>query len=440
MSYERKVMLRHSIASIVALALFGLSRLIYSIVISRRFGVEVLGKVNSLISQAFLLAVPLSFFAVALGKYASEFLGRGEMEKIKSISTLGFSFPLAGLVLVPFNFYLAILAVLRALQLTFRSFIYGLHKGEVYAYTMIGAFVLFIGGFLSENYYLPYIGLLSGVAIFGFLYLFRERLFGKPSLETLKPLLRYSSFAFLGTVSGVFLIQAPYFLTEKLASPEAAGIVSASLSAAFLLTYLPQVLQSAIMPLYSYKYGKNEMEYVKRLAEDSTKLLSFIVALAVFILMLVGREILSLLFGFNLGREFYLTLMAVETYIAYNPSIVALNSTKYVKEGTIISLLGAVVSLAAWIFSISPFGEYGAVFGLFLGYLTILTGTLVVANKKLGVSLTSYTQFAVALLLQFTVFLSKTLLLLAFVAYVGIFRKEIKRVFELFKPFRDRGF
>jgi hypothetical protein len=26
------------------------------------------------------------------------------------------------------------------------------------------------------------------------------------------------------------------------------------------------------------------------------------------------------------------------------------------------------------------------------------------------------------------------------VAYVGIFRKEIKRVFELFKPFRDRGF
>ncbi|EHR78674.1 hypothetical protein OCC_05941 [Thermococcus litoralis DSM 5473] len=312
-------MLRHSIASIVALALFGLSRLIYSIVISRRFGVEVLGKVNSLISQAFLLAVPLSFFAVALGKYASEFLGRGEMEKIKSIATLGFSFPLAGLVLVPFNFYLAILAVLRALQLTFRSFIYGLHKGEVYAYTMIGAFVLFIGGFLSENYYLPYIGLLSGVAIFGFLYLFRERLFGKPSLETLKPLLRYSSFAFLGTVSGVFLIQAPYFLTEKLASPEAAGIVSASLSAAFLLTYLPQVLQSAIMPLYSYKYGKNEMEYVKRLAEDSTKLLSFIVALAVFILMLVGREILSLLFGFNLGREFYLTLMAVETYIAYNP-------------------------------------------------------------------------------------------------------------------------
>jgi O-antigen/teichoic acid export membrane protein len=305
---------------------------------------------------------------------------------------------------------------------------------------MIGAFVLFIGGFLSENYYLPYIGLLSGVAIFGFLYLFRERLFGKPSLETLKPLLRYSSFAFLGTVSGVFLIQAPYFLTEKLASPEAAGIVSASLSAAFLLTYLPQVLQSAIMPLYSYKYGKNEMEYVKRLAEDSTKLLSFIVALAVFILMLVGREILSLLFGFNLGREFYLTLMAVETYIAYNPSIVALNSTKYVKEGTIISLLGAVVSLAAWIFSISSFGEYGAVFGLFLGYLTILTGTLVVANKKLGVSLTSYTQFAVALLLQFTVFLSKTLLLLAFVAYVGIFRKEIKRVFELFKPFRDRGF
>lgn len=439
MSYEKKVILRHSIASIVALALFGLSRLVYSIVISRRFGVEVLGKVNSLISQAFLLAIPLSFFAVALGKYTSEFLGRGEVGKIKSIATLGFSFPFIGLVLIPFNFYLAVLAVLRALQLTFRSFIYGLHRGEIYAYAMLGAFVLFIGGFLSENYYMPYIGLLSGVVVFGLAYLFKEKLFGKPTSETLKVLVRYSSFAFLGTISGVFLVQAPYFLSEKLASSKVAGVVSASLSAAFLLTYLPQVFQSAIMPLYSYKYGKDEMEYVKWLAEESTKLLSLLVALVVFLLLLVGREILSLLFGFNLGSEFYLALMAVETYIAYNPSIVALNSTKYVKEGTIIALLGAVVSLVAWLLLISPFEEYGTVSGLFLGYLSILIGTSIVANKKLGVSFTSYAQFVVAVLLQFTVFLSKTLLLLAFVVYVGIFRKEIKMVLKLFKPSRDRG-
>ncbi|WP_087036709.1 lipopolysaccharide biosynthesis protein [Thermococcus litoralis] len=440
MSYEKKVMLRHSIASIVALALFGLSRLIYSIVISRRFGVEVLGKVNSLISQAFLLAIPLSFFAVALGKYASEFLGKGEMEKIKSIATLGFSFPFIGLILIPFNFYLAFLAVLRALQLTFRSFIYGLHRGEIYAYVMLGAFVLFIGGFLSENYYLPYISLLSGVVLFGFLYLLKEKLFGKPTSETFKILLRYSSFAFLGTISGVFLVQAPYFLSERLASPKVAGVVSASLSAAFLLTYMPQVFQSAIMPLYSYKYGKNEMKYVKWLAEESTKLLSLLVALVVFLLLLVGREILSLLFGFSLGSEFYLALVAVETYIAYNPSIVALNSTRYVKEGTIIALLGAVVSLVAWSLLISPFEEYGTVSGLFLGYLSILIGTSIMANKKLGVSFTSYAQFVVAVLLQFTVFLSKALLLLAFVVYVGMFRKEIKRVFKLFKSFRDRGF
>ncbi|RLF84363.1 lipopolysaccharide biosynthesis protein, partial [Thermococci archaeon] len=372
MSYEKKVILRHSIASIVALALFGLSRLIYSIVVSRRFGVEVLGRVNSLISQAFLLAVPLSFFAVALGKYTSEFLGKREMEKIKSMTMLGFSFPFIGLVLIPFNFYLAILAVLRALQLTFRSFIYGLHRGEIYAYAMLGAFILFIGGFLSENYYFPYIGLLSGVVIFGFLYLFKERLFGKPTPSTFKLLLEYSSFAFLGAISGVFLVQAPYFLSERLASPKVAGVVSASLSAAFLLTYLPQVFQSAIMPLYSYKYGKDEMEYVKWLVEESTKILSFLVALVVFSLLLVGREILSLLFGFYLGSEFYLALIAVETYIAYNPSIVALNSTKYVREGTVIALLGAGVSLVAWLLLIGPFKEYGTVLGLFLGYLSIL--------------------------------------------------------------------
>lgn len=440
MSYERKVILRHSIASIVALALFGLSRLIYSIVVSRRFGVEVLGRVNSLISQAFLLAVPLSFFAVALGKYTSEFLGKREMEKIKSMTMLGFSFPFIGLVLIPFNFYLAILAVLRALQLTFRSFIYGLHRGEIYAYAMLGAFILFIGGFLSENYYFPYIGLLSGVVIFGFLYLFKERLFGKPTPSTFKLLLEYSSFAFLGAISGVFLVQAPYFLSERLASPKVAGVVSASLSAAFLLTYLPQVFQSAIMPLYSYKYGKDEMEYVKWLVEESTKILSFLVALVVFSLLLVGREILSLLFGFYLGSEFYLALIAVETYIAYNPSIVALNSTKYVREGTVIALLGAGVSLVAWLLLIGPFKEYGTVLGLFLGYLSILIGTSLVANKKLKVSFECYTQFVVAILLQSTAFISKILLLLAFMAYLWLFRKEIRKTLKLLKPFRGRGF
>ncbi|USS40781.1 lipopolysaccharide biosynthesis protein [Thermococcus aggregans] len=440
MSYEKKVMLRHSIASIVALALFGLSRFIYSIVISRRFGVEVLGKVNSLISQAFLLAVPLSFFAVALGKYASEFLGKGDIEKIKSMTVLGFSFPFIGLALIPFNFYLAILAVLRALQLTFRSFIYGLHRGEIYAYAMLGAFILFIGGFFSENYYLPYIGLLSGVAIFGFVYLFKEKLFGKPSLNVFKLLLKYSSFAFLGTISGVFLVQAPYFLSEKLASPKVAGIVSASLSAAFLLTYLPQVFQSAIMPLYSYKYGKDDMEYVKWLAEESTKTLSLLVALVVFSLLLVGREILSILFGFRLGSEFYLALIAVETYIAYNPSIVALNSTKYVKEGTVITLLGASVSLIAWLLLIEPFKEYGAVLGLFLGYLSILIGTFYMANKKLKVAFDCYAQFVAAILLQSTVFISKSLLLLAFMIYLWLFRKEIGKMLNLIKLFRGRGF
>ncbi|MBO8173631.1 MAG: lipopolysaccharide biosynthesis protein [Thermococcus sp.] len=436
MSYEKRVLIRHSIASIIALALFGISRFLYSIIISRKFGVEVLGSANSLISQAFLIAMPLSFFAVALGKYSSEFLAKEDFEKIKSMTSISFSFPLIGILLAPLNIYLAVLSVLRAIQLTFRNFIYGIHKGEVYAYAMLISFVPFIISFYSKNPYLPYIALLFTISFFAFVYLFKRSLLGKPRKDELYLLLRYSSFAFLGTLSGVFLVQGPYFLSEKLGNALIAGRVSASLSAAFLLTYLPQVLQSAIMPLYSYKYGKEELNYVKLLAEKTTELLSIFTAFVVFALLLVGKEVISFLFGFNLGNEFYIALLAVEIYIAYNPSIVALNSTKYVKEGSIIAIFGALVALITWIPLIKKLNEYGTMVGLLIGYLTILCGTAYISYQKLNISLKSYKPLLFAIPLQLLIFISKTVLFVGIMLYMLVSKKEIK---EGIKAFRGKG-
>jgi|Deesub1362B_J571_1020462.scaffolds.fasta_scaffold00059_96 O-antigen/teichoic acid export membrane protein len=440
MSYEQKIILKHSLASIVALALFGLSRFLYSVVISRKFGLETLGSVNSLISQAFLLAIPLSFFAIALGKYTSEFLGRGEFERIKSISTISFSFPVLGLLLLPFNVYISILATLRAFQLTFRSFVYGLHRGEAYAYAIIFSFIIFLASFAFEDPYLPYIAMLFSIVLFSKVYIFKERFFGVPRFEDLRLLINYSAFAFLGTLAGVFLVQGPYFLSEKFGSSLIAGKVSASLSAAFLLTYLPQVLQSAIMPLYSYKYGKNEMDYVTSLAENTTRVLSLVIAFCVFALFLFGREILSLLFDFSLGSEFYLAVIAVEIYIAYNPSIIALNSTKYVKKGTVISVIGAMISLFFLSFLVPKFGEQGAMLGLIFGYSAIFIGVIYFAKRYLGVSMASYKPLLYALPLQMLIFVSKSVLSLGLLVYIFFMRKEIGEMMEMFKSFRSRGF
>lgn len=435
MSYEKRVLIRHSIASIISLALFGISRFLYSIIISRKFGVEVLGSANSLISQAFFIAMPLSFFAVALGKYSSEFLAKEDFEKIKSMVSVSFSFPLIGILLAPLNTYLAVLSVLRAIQLTFRNFIYGIHKGEIYAYAMIISFVPFIISFYSKNPFLPYIALLFTISLFAFMYLFRENLLRKPRKEEFYLLLHYSSFAFLGTLSGVFLVQGPYFLSEKLGSALIAGRVSASLSAAFLLTYLPQVLQSAIMPLYSYKYGKEDLNYVKLLAEKTTELLSLFTAFVVFVLLLIGKEVISFLFGFNLGGEFYIALIAVEIYIAYNPSIVALNSTKYVKEGSLIAILGALIALITWTPFIKKLNEYGTMLGLLVGYLAILCGTAYISHEKLKISLKSYKPLMLAIPLQLLVFISKTVLFVGIFLYVLVLENKIK---ESIKAFRDR--
>lgn len=141
-------------------------------------------------------------------------------------------------------------------------------------------------GFLFQNVFAPYLLFFGLIALFAAGYLVKFNLIGMPrGGEEMRLLVSYSSFAFLGTLSGgVFLVQGPYFMGEYLAGPEVAGNVSAILSTAFLLTYLPpQVLQSAMMPpLFSYEYGRNEKNYVKLMAEETTSLLILIIAVVVF--------------------------------------------------------------------------------------------------------------------------------------------------------------
>ncbi len=439
MSYERRVLLRHSLASMVALGLTGLSRFIYSVAVSRRFGVEELGRANSLVSQAFLLAIPLSFFAVALGKYSSEFLGKEKWQSIRAITGPSFILPLAGLFFIPINPYLALIAVFRALQLTFRSFLYGMHRGEHYAYVILIAFSGFLVGFFVHNAYAPYLIFLGLISFIALSYLIVFDLLGMPRREELHTLLSYSVFAFLGTLSGVFLIQGPYFLSERIGSAEVAGKVSAALSAAFLLSYLPQVLQSAIMPLFSYKYGRDEKDYVRRLSEETTLFLTITTALLVFFLMLVGKELLALFFGFDVGDLFYLALIAMEVYIAYNPSIVALNSTAYVKNGTIVSLIGASVSFSLWLLLIPIYGATGVMVGLILGYSAILLGTAFYSRRFLSVSLTVYRSLLVAVLLQLSVFLSKTVLLMSTGFFIIYERNRLRGMLSVLKSFRGKG-
>ncbi|MFA4700299.1 lipopolysaccharide biosynthesis protein [Pyrococcus kukulkanii] len=422
---KRRVIIRHSLASIIALAVFGGSRFLYNIVVARRYGVEVLGEVNSLISQAFLLAGFLAFFSVGLGKFTAEFLGRGEEEKIKSITGVSYAFPLLGLLLVPLNFQLAVLSVLRALQLTFRSFIYGLHRGEIYAYAVLLGFLGFLVGFL-DGVLMPYYLLLGVISGFGLAY--SMKFLGKPGVEEVKGLVKYSSWAFLGGIAGIFLIQAPYFLTEKLAGSRVAGAVSAMLSTSFMLSYMPQVLQSAIVPLYAFDHGRGRREEVRALAEEATTLLSLLTALAVFLMLLLSN-LLGNIFRIEFEWPFLLSLLAVEVYVVFNPLINVLSATEYIKRSAIYSLIGALVSLLLWLPLIPRIHETGTFLGLLAGYSIIFLLVLAETRRRFGVKIASIRPFVLAVPLQA---ISIKLPVLGLIAYLLIEYKDLRRAVRLF--------
>ncbi|HII61936.1 lipopolysaccharide biosynthesis protein [Pyrococcus horikoshii] len=410
---RKRVIVRHSIASVIALALFGGSRFLYNVIISRKFGVEVLGEINSLISQAFFLAGFLAFFSIGVGKYTAEFLGRGEKNRIKSIAGISFLSPLLGLVLMPINFSLALLSILRAIQLTFRSFIYGLHRGEVYAYSIMLGFTLFLLGFLGDPL-LPYYLFLATISVFGVVYLSREKLIGKPRINDFILLAKYSVWAFLGSASGIFLIQGPYFLTDILSGSESAGIVSAILSTAFLLSYLPQVVQSAIVPIFAYDYGKGSMETSKRLAEVSVEMLSIATAIIVFAI-LAFQPIIERIFRLKLGTLLLPALIGVEIYVSYNPLINLLSATKFIRSSSIYAISGSIVSLISWLLLIPKHGALGTLIGLIMGYSTIFALTLAKTVKEFGVKPRITVPLFLAIILQLlSKFISPIILVIAY--------------------------
>ncbi|AEC52444.1 hypothetical protein PNA2_1528 [Pyrococcus sp. NA2] len=419
---RKRVIVRHSIASLVALALFGGSRFLYNVIISRKYGMNVLGNVNSTISQAFLIAGFLALFSIGLGKYTAEFLGRGDVDRIKRITGISFITPLLGLSLIPINFEVAILSTLRAIQLTFRSFIYGLHRGEIYAYITILGFMSFLVGFFG-GVLLPYYLFLGTISVLGLGYIVKNGLVGKFRREEIKILAKYSGWAFLGTISGIFLIQGPYFMTEKLSGSESAGIISAVLSTSFLLSYLPQVLQSAIVPIFAYDFGKGESYRSKDLAEISTRLISFVSATLAF-LLLAFQGVIEMMFNTKVGTSLLFALIAVELYIAYNPLINLLSATRFIRHSSTYASLGALVSLISWAILIPRYGVYGTLTGLILGYLTILILVLMKAKKEFKVSMRIMEPLIIAILLQFMTKYLNPLILLAL--YIGIEIKDVK--------------
>ncbi|AEH24611.1 lipopolysaccharide biosynthesis protein [Pyrococcus yayanosii] len=431
--HRRRIIIRHSLASVVALAVFGGSRFLYNVIIGRKFGLEVLGWANSLISQAFFLAGFLAFFSVALGKYTAEFLGRGERGRIGRITSLSFAAPLLGLLLAPLNFSIAFLSTLRAFQLTFRAFIYGLHRGEVYAYTILAAFAAFLLGFLLPDPLAPYYLLLGTVTIIAIAYVARRGYLARPTKEDVALLISYSSYAFIGTIAGIFLLQAPYFLTEKLAGREASGVVAAVLSASFLLGYLPQVMQSAIVPLYAYDHGKRNVEAAKRLAKVSASFIQLATAVAVFLMILVGGPAIRILFGFTPGPEFYVSLLAVEIYVAYNPLINLLSATAYVKDSALVALSGAVVAGTSWLLLIPHLGPLGAPLGLLAGYAVIFFLTHAVVWKKFSLSPKVSEPLLLALPLQVVGFFSRPLALFLLLLYLMLERGKLEEALRLFR-------
>lgn len=396
----RKVML-----TIIALMSLGLTKLIFNMVVIRRFGPELLGNINLSISTALLFSLVASAgLSPAATKYVAEYSGKGDEENSKrsftialflnlvlsiTMSLLMFAnsgrlaqfmngqqiwFAKASLVTFSYSFYLLCKSVYYAIDKVETYF-----KNELFAdaifYLTLFVLVLFnFGPFLIMPFVLLY-------SVFVLWALWVQRSSISISLCTklsktkrnIKEILSFSSIALVGTLSSMGGRYLSTMLTGTYSGAKEVGYYSVALSAIAPFYLLSKGVSMVLFPSMSGYYGKEDRASIGSTLNESTRWLLIISSLVCGIAIVFGRFIFSMATGTdNQTGIIAFQILIIGAYISIIgvPSISTLSGTKYVHIPNIAALLGLALSIISWRMLIPSYGIVGTALGL-----VVLTAT-----------------------------------------------------------------
>ncbi|HUI39608.1 MAG TPA: polysaccharide biosynthesis C-terminal domain-containing protein, partial [Methanothrix sp.] len=152
--------------------------------------------------------------------------------------------------------------------------------------------------------------------------------------------------------------------------PEQVGFYSATVSITTTLLYAPGVIDRVLLPSFSYSHGKKDTPTVKALLEQATAGLSLVALLMGGVFIILGRDILMILFTPEFSSATFslqMLVLGVCMYTISLPSVSALSGTEYIKIPNMANLAGLLFSLALWTYLIPSFGINGTALGYVAG-------------------------------------------------------------------------
>jgi O-antigen/teichoic acid export membrane protein len=404
------------ILSIVSLALVGSVKILFNMIVGRSFGtdsVEVLGMTSVVLSLALLITTLCSTgFVNIASKFISDALSRNEAGRARRLyeiiikDTVILSLVSAGIIgalstelstilnvdLIYFAFAVPIIIV-ASLYYVLRSTFYALgavtsyFKREIIADSaffgvLAGVILLGSAGLILLSFVVMYLIflILSFMAI-------HKRLPPNQAHMTLRMKEEYAfgGLSTLGTVMSVAVTYLGNIFVGAMLGAYSAGIFAAALTTANLALLIENGFAQVLIPEIAFLWGAKKSEELRKDIMTWTMTLALSAAIFIGPMIILSRDALSLLFGFDylIGMNVVI-IMLIGTYMLTigRTSLSALVATDKLKLVAIVSAVATTAAITSWAFLIPLWGIEGAAFGYLIAcsFNTIIP--LVYAREK----------------------------------------------------------
>lgn len=416
---------RNTVLSLVAIGLLGASRLLFNVVVGRRFGAVTLGKANVAINTGLFASLLVSGgLQAASAKYLAQAVGRGVPGEAAWIYRRAMRVNLAGGSLVALGLVAVLPAALphfalRGWDLVLAALVmfayngYQQAKGSYYGFGKVTSYLrneiasdavllVSLGAVALASAHslvlVPLVLAYGTFAIVASLELHRDALDpGPPSPALQREIAGFTALAVIGTVASTGFLNLSVTFAGRyrpsISTLEAAaqtGYYAAALALVLPIYFFPRALSLALFPSVAFRFGQQRIDTVARQLDLTTHALAVFLLPPTAALALAARPVLRLVYGPGYDQAAdVLAILLAATYLSVVPipSVTSLSGTerRWFKVPAYSSVLGLAIGLGLWIILGPRYSIVGIAWGYLIGSFPQSAIPMAFASRVFGV-------------------------------------------------------
>jgi O-antigen/teichoic acid export membrane protein len=415
----------NTVLSLIAILALGLTRLVFSLLVSHRLGPAILGRVNTQLSVATFASLAFATgTSVAATKFVPAALGRADEAQARRAlllllrwCVLGTAATTVAAALIlpwlrpPFTLSEIVATCVLIAAYSAYTFVrgaqYGYGRIRRYAAVEVLCDALSVAGALlvvllhaDVLLLLPFVAGYTLFAVLGWIGLPRPPAGPAPEIPAAlrREMRSYGVWAALGILTSTGFLQLSMVFAYHYGTRHQVGFYAAALVLTVPAYFVPRALSMALFPSMANAFGRGDTDEIRRQVDAGTRIL-MVASLPFFATaVLLARPVLTIVFHPAYAEaHLVLELLLAATYVAIVsiPAVNSLSATQHalVRVPAAAAVAGTTVGVIGWL----VLGPGHGTTGIAIGYLA---GTIVASSTNMYVAWRRWQQAWSTLLLR----------------------------------------